>query len=100
MGPGGKAQFHVAVAQVGLRHVRTGTPGFVGARLSEAREARGLTATQLGELTGVSSTSISQYEKGKTTPAPRNLNLLANVLNLPEHFFLLPDRDYARGTVF
>ena len=41
-----------------------GTPGFVGERLTEARQARGLTGTSLAEILSVRPGSISQYEHG------------------------------------
>ncbi|HLL31716.1 MAG TPA: helix-turn-helix transcriptional regulator [Allosphingosinicella sp.] len=41
-----------------------GVQGFVGARLTEARRARGLSATDLAGLIGVSVQSISRYENG------------------------------------
>ena len=44
--------------------MRTGSPGFVGCRLREAREVRQLTAIGLAELVGSTSSAISSYEKG------------------------------------
>lgn len=37
-------------------------------RLRKARETRGLTQTELGELTGISRRAMSRYESGETTP--------------------------------
>ena len=68
--------------------MRLGTPGFVGARLTEGREARGLTQTSLAELTGIKSQSISHYEQGRQSPSPEALELLCESLLLPERFFL------------
>ena len=48
-----------------------GTPNFVGERLKEAREARGLTGVALADLVGVKRASISQYELGDASPAIR-----------------------------
>ena len=67
-----------------------GTVGFVGERLKEAREARGLTRVMLGELVGVSPMSISHYEKGTHRPRPGLTEKIARQLNLPERFFLRP----------
>ena len=50
--------------------MRVGTPGFVGARLAEARQARGLNGTELADLIGVSPQSVSQYEHEKQRPSP------------------------------
>jgi transcriptional regulator with XRE-family HTH domain len=41
-----------------------GTPGFVGDRLREAREARGLSAVSLADLLGITRQAISLYESG------------------------------------
>jgi Zn-dependent peptidase ImmA (M78 family)/transcriptional regulator with XRE-family HTH domain len=67
-----------------------GTPGFVGERLIQAREARGLTAVSLAELIDMRSTSISNYECGRQSPPPEVLERLATILNQPTAFFLKP----------
>jgi Zn-dependent peptidase ImmA (M78 family)/transcriptional regulator with XRE-family HTH domain len=67
-----------------------GTPGFVGERLTQAREARGLTAVSLSEMIGTKSTSISNYERGRQSPSPEVMERLAKVLNQPVAFFLRP----------
>ena len=68
-----------------------GTTGFVGQRLVEAREARGLNNASFAELLDVvSPQAISQYEKGKVSPRPEIMQLIAQKLNLPERFFLRP----------
>ena len=70
-----------------------GTTGFIGERLKQAREARGLTAVALARLLNVSPTAISHYEKGKHSPRPELMTSIASQLNLPEPFFkrsLLP----------
>ena len=68
-----------------------GTPGFVGSRLREAREARQMTGTILSELTGVSAQSISAYETGKVTPQPDIVEKLADKLNFKTTFFFRQD---------
>lgn len=67
-----------------------GTPGFVGARLAQAREARGLSATTLAELLGIKSANVSNYEHGKQSPSPDVMQRIATVLNQPTTFFLRP----------
>jgi Zn-dependent peptidase ImmA (M78 family)/transcriptional regulator with XRE-family HTH domain len=67
-----------------------GTPGFVGERLTQAREARGLTAVSLAELIGAKSTSISNYECGRQSPSREAMDRLVTVLNQPTAFFLKP----------
>lgn len=80
--------------------MRLGSPGFIGDRLREAREARGLTGIALADLLGVSRQAVSLYEKGEVTPGPEVLDRLAQVLNVPEVFFRRPPRGAAIGTVF
>jgi Zn-dependent peptidase ImmA (M78 family)/transcriptional regulator with XRE-family HTH domain len=70
--------------------MRVGTPGFVAARLTEAREARGLAQTALSELTGIKSQSISHYEQGRQSPSPEALTLLCEKLEVPQRYFLKP----------
>lgn len=63
------------------------TPNFQPERLRVLREARGLTKTDLADHTGVSVSSISQYESGNITPSPSSIESLAGVLAVPEQFF-------------
>jgi len=65
-----------------------GSPGFIGERLRQAREARGLTAISLSELLGISRQAISLYETGNVTPQPDILFQIADKLHLPISFFL------------
>lgn len=73
--------------------MKRGTPGFVGARLKEGREARGLTATALSEILGVTKQSVSQYENEQQTPRPEVMQKIEQVLNLPPAFFSRPVED-------
>lgn len=68
-----------------------GTVGFIKERLTQAREARGLSLVGLADLIGISSAAISHYEKGDHTPRPETLAVLANKLNLSTEYFLKPD---------
>lgn len=68
--------------------MRPGTPGFIGSRLAEAREARGLSAVALADLVGVTRQSVSAYEKGQQTPGPEVMTKMSKALNLPELFFI------------
>lgn len=80
--------------------MRVGTPGFIPARLKEAREARGFAVTQLAEILGISRQSISDYERGVSTPSPEVINSISTRLNFPKMFFLsTPDR-YELNPVF
>src|SRR5437868_13126041 len=67
-----------------------GTPGFQGKRLKQARDARGLTSVALSELVDISTASITQYEKGHSSPPREVLEKLAEKLNLRMSFFLRP----------
>lgn len=67
-----------------------GTPNFIGDRLREAREARGLTEATLAESVGVTRASISLYETGKASPQVEVLVRLTAVLRMPQAFFLQP----------
>ncbi len=80
--------------------MKLGTPGFVGIRLREAREARGLTAVSLAEMLGLTRSAVSQYEKGIHPPSPQVMEKLCKVLNLPSHFFLQRDDESRSGTIF
>lgn len=70
--------------------MRLGTPGFIGTRLREAREARGMSPQQLADVLGVSKQAISQYESALQTPRPEVMDRLPAVLNVKSKFFFLP----------
>ena len=42
-----------------------GTLGFVGKRLTEARQSRGLNKTTLAKLIGVVDSQVTKYESGE-----------------------------------
>ncbi len=67
--------------------MRLGTTGFDGERLRQARQARGLFGTDLARMAGVKSQTISAYEKGKGTPSPQVMQVLADRLAFPVSFF-------------
>lgn len=70
--------------------MRQGTPGFVGARLRQGREARGVTAVALAEIIGVTRAAMSQYEHGHQSPSPETMRRICQALNLPMQWFLRP----------
>jgi Zn-dependent peptidase ImmA (M78 family)/transcriptional regulator with XRE-family HTH domain len=72
--------------------MKSGTPNFVGVKLREAREARGLTGIALSELLGVTRQAVSQYETGGVTPHPEVMLQIAEKLRLQPHFFSTPSR--------
>ena len=70
--------------------MRLGTPGFVGARLRQVREARGISSPALADLLGVSRQTISQYELDEQTPRPEIMERLPVLLNVKSRFFFRP----------
>ena len=70
--------------------MRLNTLTFEGARLSQARKARGLTAVTLADVAGITSAAISRYEHSKDTPRGEILQVLSEKLNVPVAFFFLP----------
>ena len=67
-----------------------GTPGFIGQRLAQVREARALSGVALAELLQVDNTNISNYEKGRQSPTASVLDRMVNILKVPPAFFLRP----------
>jgi len=81
--------------------MRTGTPGFVPARLIEAREARRIaTKSALARRIDVSATSVSRWEDdaSEQTPDYPTLIRLAGELQVRPEFFLRPTFDSERPT--
>lgn len=61
--------------------------GFVGQRLTEARRARGVAASDLASMVEVSAQSLSKYENGHQTPRHETVDRLATTLGLPHRYF-------------
>jgi len=80
--------------------MRLGTPGFVGSRLRKAREARGLSASSLADLLGVTRSAVSQYELSIQTPRSEILERACQALNLPAAYFLSADEGEPFKTIF
>lgn len=71
--------------------MKSGTPGFVGERLRQARVALGLTQASLAMLIGEKTAqSVSHFEAGTATPSPDTFSRLLTVTRQPAHFFLSP----------
>jgi Zn-dependent peptidase ImmA (M78 family) len=62
--------------------------------------ARGLTAVALAEMIGVTSQSISGYEKSKQSPRPDVLEAIAFRLNMPISYFLRESHSPEDGPIF
>ena len=73
---------------------------FNGKRLTEVREARRMTQTDLAELLGVSRQAVSQYEKGQRSPAGEVMFKMARSLRIPLHFFMSGEAMEVSGPVF
>ena len=80
--------------------MRTGIPGFVGFRLTEAIEARGLSSTSLADLLGVSRSAISHYENGQHSPSPDIFERLCKIENLPPGFFMYREESESPDLIF
>ncbi|SEL28761.1 helix-turn-helix domain-containing protein [Pacificibacter marinus] len=77
--------------------MRIGTPGFVPARLTEARAARRIPSmTELARMLGVTSSKVSRWESGEHSPEPDALTDLARELRVRREFFLRPVFDSTR----
>ncbi len=71
--------------------MRIGVENFIGERLTEAREAKGiLTMTSLADLLEKSKNLISLYEGNKSKPSPQMVSLMADKLGVKESFFSMP----------
>lgn len=80
--------------------MKPGTPGFVGARLREAREARGLTLVALAQMVGVTRQAMSAYEHGELSPQPDNVHRMAAILDMPLTFFTMAAREEDESPTF
>jgi Zn-dependent peptidase ImmA (M78 family)/transcriptional regulator with XRE-family HTH domain len=68
-----------------------GVTGFVGERLTEAREARGImTKSALADLLDLSVRAVSQYENNVCNPRHEIVSRIANQLRVKEAFFFRP----------
>ena len=63
---------------------------FVRERLSEARDARGLTQKDLARSLGRGESTISNWERGGQTPEPTSLGNLASALGVYPSYLLKP----------
>ena len=60
----------------------------MGGRIQKAREARGLTISQLARRTGVLSKTLHNWETNRSEPRANKLQLLAGVLSVPPLWLL------------
>lgn len=55
---------------------------YIGLKIKEFRDQRGLTQKELADLIGMGNTTIANYEKGFRTPKKNTLFKIANALNV------------------
>jgi SOS-response transcriptional repressor LexA len=60
----------------------------LGKRIREKRKAKGLSGQQLGDVFGISRSSVSDWERGATRPDPDKLVRLADALNTTVEYLL------------
>lgn len=69
-----------------------------GARLREARLAKGFTQKQLASMVGVKNTSISNWEKDQNRPDPDTIELLCGALDISANDLLPSTRQNNKDT--
>ena len=69
----------------------TSAQNFVPARLTLAREAKGLTMRQLAEGIETTASAVSQFENGKARPSGKTILRLSLILGVPPTFFARPE---------
>jgi Zn-dependent peptidase ImmA (M78 family)/transcriptional regulator with XRE-family HTH domain len=64
----------------------------IGARITRARKAAGLSLRALAEQTGLSHTALNKFEHGKLTPSSEQLIKLGRTLGVKTAYLLRPER--------
>jgi len=81
--------------------VRSGVQRFVGEKLTEARQARGISSRKaLADLMQRAPSTVIRWEEGETAPEPAALAELAAMLKVPEDFFLSSRHEENAGPAF
>lgn len=74
--------------------MRSGIPTFIGAKLAEARQARGISSRKaLADMMQRAASTVQRWEEGDSYPEQQALSELSTLLALPEDFFLTPRKD-------
>lgn len=68
--------------------IRRYDPLVVSGRLKNLRKEKGITQKELSTKTGISLSSIKQYELGKRIPEMWYLGTLAKFFNVPKDYIL------------
>lgn len=80
--------------------MRVGISGFQPERLTQLREARGLSKISLGRLVERSPSTVTKWENGSHSPDAEVLTLLGRVLNCPVAWFTKPLQEKENNPVF
>jgi Zn-dependent peptidase ImmA (M78 family)/transcriptional regulator with XRE-family HTH domain len=77
-----------------------GAKSFVGKRLTQAREARLMTATSVADILSVSPATISSYEHGRQKPPIEVVERLASILNVAGDYFSTDIPAFSHDRIF
>lgn len=80
--------------------MRVGISGFQPERLTQIREARGLSKINLGRLVDRSPSTITKWENGSHAPDAEVLDLLGQTLNCPITWFTKQTKLFEKSPVF
>src|SRR5580704_1921295 len=69
-------------------YLANSSPTEISKRIKETREARGMTASELARLVGVTPTAVWNWEKNSITPRRPALEQIAKALGVSIHFLL------------
>jgi transcriptional regulator with XRE-family HTH domain len=68
----------------------------IGAKIKAARQSKGMTQEELGEILGVQKSAIAKYESGRVVNIKRStLKKISDVLNIPP-FELIFDEEHRK----
>lgn len=70
-----------------IKHFKKSLPS-VGQKIKLARQAKGMTQGELGEMIGISAKTVSAIEVGRVEPAVSHMQALAAVLEEPIGYFV------------
>lgn len=74
--------------------MRSGIQSFVGAKLTEVRQARGISSRKaLADMMRRAPSTVQRWEEGESYPEPQALSELSSILSVPEDFFLVRRQD-------
>lgn len=80
--------------------MRLGTSGFVGARLKEAREARGVTGVDLADMLSIKPQTVYAYQSGDASPSPQVMEAISDRLGFPLEYFRRPAVPQDTASIF